>query len=360
MGQILQPFSPGPPVCKNDEDLLNYAWNSLRLKNVDAVIINEVTLKVRGMYGCTENNGIKVHKEYTPLVIACMYRDLKLAKQLIKLGADVNLCADENRFALEEGLPPLYYATAVRESEIVKLLFNSGAVVNGLKGRQQSLNLQEPIEELYSIFEIYRTHSRCGVDRDRPQASLPTLVGLYLEAGAKLNTTRWGHCLFYGRGRVFKANRPTTLNIPGPYFKCDTAILLLQHGVDPNLYKLSDVWFQFSGHNRYQYHSNGNCVQFSALLGTFLAAGYHFTSEDVSDRFIREKLISFDVNIEEPISLKQMCRSLIRGRLRTITMDATIFPSIDTLCIPTQLKDYLKLRDIIDIDSSSIHCKVTF
>lgn len=260
MGQILQPFSTGPPVCKNDEDLLSYAWNSLRLKSVDAVIINEVTLKVRGMYGCTENNGIKVHKEYTPLVIACMYRDLKLAKQLIKLGADVNLCAEENRFALEEGLPPLYYATAVRDAEIVKLLLNSGAVVNGLKGRQQSLNLQEPIEELYSIFEIYRTHSRCGVDRDRPQASLPTLVGLYLGAGAKLNTTRWGHCLFYGRGRVFKANRPTTLNIPGPYFKCDTAILLLQHGVDPNLYKLSDVWFQFSGHNRYHYHSNGNCV----------------------------------------------------------------------------------------------------
>lgn len=45
---------------------------TVRLKCVDAVVKNEVTLKMRGMYGCSENNGIKVHKEYTPLVIACM------------------------------------------------------------------------------------------------------------------------------------------------------------------------------------------------------------------------------------------------------------------------------------------------
>lgn len=74
-------------------------------------------------------------------------------------------------------------------------------------------------------------------------------------------------CSFsHRRGRVFKANRPTTLNIPGPYFKCDTAILLLQHGVDPNMYNLSDVWFQFSGHNCFR--SNNDCVQFSTLLET--------------------------------------------------------------------------------------------
>lgn len=54
------------------------------------------------------------------------YRDLKLATSLIKLGADVNLCPQENRFASEEGVPPLYYATNARDAEMVKLLFNSG------------------------------------------------------------------------------------------------------------------------------------------------------------------------------------------------------------------------------------------
>lgn len=359
MGQILQYFSSGPPVCKNEEDLLSYAWNSVRLKCVDAVVKNEVTLKMRGMYGCSENNGIKVHKEYTPLVIACMYRDLQLATELIKRGADVNLCPKENRFASEEGVPPLYYATNMRDAEIVKLLFSSGADVNGLKGRQQSLNLQEPTEELYSIFDIMRrTYSRSAENCGRPQASLPVLVELYLEAGAKLNTTRWGPCLFYGRGRVFKANRPTTLSIPGPFFKCDTAILLLQHGVDPNIYNLSDVWFQFSGHNRFR--SNNDCVQFSTLLETFLGAGYYFTSADKNNRFFREELRRFGVNVEEPISLKQMCRTAIRERLRKISNDTTIFPAIDTLRIPNQIKNYLKLRDIIDIESSSIHCRANF
>lgn len=359
MGQILQYFSSEPPVCKNEEDLLKYAWKSVRLKCVDTLVKNEVTLKMRGMYGCSENNGIKVLKEYTPLVIACMYRDLKLATSLIKLGADVNLCPQENRFASEEGVPPLYYATNARDAEMVKLLFNSGADVNGLKGRQQYLNLQEPVNELYSIFDINQgTYSRSAKSCSRPQASLQVLVELYLEAGAKLNTTRWGPCLFYGRGRVFKANRPTTLNIPGPYFKCDTAILLLQHGVDPNMYNLSAVWFQFSGHNCFR--SNNDCVQFSTLLETFLGAGYHLTSADINNRFIRENLKRIDVNVEEPVSLKQMCRSAIRQRLRKSSKDTTIFPAIDTIHIPTQLKNYLKLRDIIDICSSSIHCRANF
>lgn len=166
-------------------------------------------------------------------------------------------------------------------------------------------------------------------------------------------------CSFtHRRGRVFKANCPTTLNIPGPYFKCDTAILLLQHGVDPNMYNLSDVWFQFSGHSRFC--SNNDCVQFSTLLETFLGAGYHLTSADINNQFIRENLKRIDVNVEEPVSLKQMCRSAIRERLRKSSKDTTIFPAIDTLHIPSQLKNYLKLRDIIDICSSSIHCRANF
>lgn len=64
-------------------------------------------------------------------------------------------------------------------------------------------------------------------------------------------------CSFsHRRGRVFKANRPTTLNIPGPYFKCDTAILLIQHGVDPNMYNLSDCIVELIFENAMQFVSN--------------------------------------------------------------------------------------------------------
>lgn len=56
------------------------------------------------------------------------YRELKLATDLIKLGADVNLQVRprDMQFPSEEGVPPLYFATNVGDAEIVKLLLNSG------------------------------------------------------------------------------------------------------------------------------------------------------------------------------------------------------------------------------------------
>lgn len=56
------------------------------------------------------------------------YRELKLATDLIKLGADVNLQVRprDMQFPSEEGVPSLYFATNVGDAEIVKLLLNSG------------------------------------------------------------------------------------------------------------------------------------------------------------------------------------------------------------------------------------------
>lgn len=49
---------------------------------------------------------------------------MNLVKALIKRGADVNL---KNRFVDEEEyVPPLYYATAVQDAEIVDYLLKSG------------------------------------------------------------------------------------------------------------------------------------------------------------------------------------------------------------------------------------------
>ncbi|XP_048743730.2 uncharacterized protein LOC125657117 [Ostrea edulis] len=348
MGQI---WSSKPVICKKRDDLVHHAWNSLDSGSVNDIIILEVKVKIRGMYGYTDENSVmKELREYTPLVIACMFHDVELVKRLIEEGADINLRPNEYRYtSTKEAVPPLYYAAAARDPDIVKILLNAGADVNGFRGRQQFINLQKPESELYSIIEpLY----------SRSSDSMATILDLYLAAGVKLNTTCWGPCLFYGRGKVYSANLPTTLNIPGPYFTCDTAILLLQHGVDPNLYKLRDVIQQFSSHNRY--FRDENCVDFDTLLKTFLAAGYHYTNDDLDNRYIKEQLERHGVNAEEARSLKQTCRSVIREHLRTVSKDTSLFPFVEKLPIPESLKTYLKLCNIIDLKNISMKCKARF
>ena len=72
-----------------------------------------------------------------------------------------------------------------------------------------------------------------------------------------------------------------------PFFKCDAAILLLQHGVDPNLYRLRDVRSQFSLHSGFK--MSDGCLSSDAMLKTFLGAGYHITLDDRNDLFMYEK-----------------------------------------------------------------------
>lgn len=164
--------------------------------------------------------------------------------------------------------------------------------------------------------------------------------------------------VIFRKGKDYCANLIRTLNIPGPYFTCDTAILLLQHGVDPNLYKLIDVVEQFSSHNRFP--RNENCVDFESMLKTFLAAGYHYTNDDLDNRYIKEQLEKHGVYAEESRSLKQTCRSVIREHLRTVSKDTSLFPFVEKLPIPESLKAYLKLYDIIDLKNISMKCTAWF
>ena len=115
------------------------------------------------------------------------------------------------------------------------------------------------------------------------------------------------------------------------------------------------MWFQFSGHGRF--NMRDGCVSFDAMLKTFLGAGYHITTEDRDNGFFKERLGYYDINVDEPLSLKQLCRSHIRTQLRIVLNDTTIFPSIDELSLPTSLKHFLKLYDIIDLNKASINCR---
>lgn len=137
-------------------------------------------------------------------------------------------------------------------------------------------------------------------------------------------------------------------------FLCDTAGLLLQHGVDPNLYNLRDVLLQFFTHRTY---TNSKCIDFQHLLKAFFAAGYNLSSADRKDD-LKERLKRYDVQNEEPATLKQICRTAIRERLRIVAEDKTIFPAIDELEIPKTVKEFLKLYDVFNPRyQSSINCR---
>lgn len=293
-----------------------------------------------------------VRVQYTLLVIACIYRDLNLVKALIKGGANVNL---KNRYVDEdEYVPPLYYATAVQDAEIVEYLLKSGANVNEYKGRKRFQELKKPEEEKYSIFEMVPTDNFQAIydQYDRPKASFRTLVQLYLNAGMMLNTTPWVPCLFYGRGGELSFQHG--FQIGNIRFLCDTAVLLLQHGVNPNLYNLREVLQQFATHRNY---TISKCIGLKHLLKTFFAAGYNLSSADRKDG-LKEKVKSHGVQNEEPAMLKQICRTAIRERLRIVTEDKTIFPAIDKLEIPNILREFLKLYDVINpLYQSSINCR---
>ena len=72
----------------------------------------------------------------------------------------------------------------------------TGANVHGNKCRKQLIKLRQPMEELYSNF---KTHLKSFTPSCKHyQSRLQDIVDLYLAAGAELNSTRWGPCLFYG------------------------------------------------------------------------------------------------------------------------------------------------------------------
>ena len=56
------------------------------------------------------------------------------------------------------------------------------------------------------------------------------------------------------------------------------------------------------------------------------------------------------------LSLKSLARAHIRSHISSVNGDTSIFPAVEQLNIPTLLKDYLKLYDVVPSNLYSIRC----
>ncbi|XP_076106650.1 uncharacterized protein LOC143075192 isoform X3 [Mytilus galloprovincialis] len=339
---------------------LKTAWQISGSNNVDKTITMKV--KTETIRFPNEVRRWTKHTDLTALTIACLKNDVKLVKKLIKKGADVNLVArGDKHINYENSAPPIFYAANNCNVDIVKLLIDAGVDINKFQGIPQDINLQKPPDAHAIIYptcpsrwqDFGFTRLSCG-----PHMLLKVLEH-YLNAGVKLNTTSWGPCLFLGRGKVYEANQPTTLEICEPWFICTTAIMLLHHGVDPNLYKFRDVLCQQGLHCPSDRPVN-YCIEKKTFLATFLAAGYNLTVSDMNryenDHYKSETDYQIVNDFGRTQRLKHLARTQIRKHIRSVNEDTSVFPIIDKLTLPTILKDFLKLYDVSPVDLSSIVC----
>lgn len=74
-------------------------------------------------HGANPNQKCKAHKNGTPLHLACAWNRLRVSRELVNSGADVN--------AVDlAGRSPLFFAVMYGHKQIIKLLIDHGAVVD--------------------------------------------------------------------------------------------------------------------------------------------------------------------------------------------------------------------------------------
>ena len=139
------------------------------------------------------------------------------------------------------------------------------------------------------------------------------------------------------------------------------AVLLICHGFNPNQHDSCDVTEDLlkSG------CALGGSVHCTLLLA-LVAAGYRFKPYEInvydrisktrppSQRLTAEQQLSFmswleDLNLASLLpTLKQLCRSAIRKRLRICLKSRSILNSIRVLYMPKSIMEYLCLREFED------------
>ncbi len=131
----------------------------------------------------------------------------------------------------------------------------------------------------------------------------------------------------------------------------DVAILLLQHGFNPNKYQLHDILEAIKG-SIGTIGSSGK-----KLLQCFLAAGYRIKAQDEQELLrlasptnvvLNEACISWildQAGVNQPHGLASLCRAAIRTRLRVCRAQASVIPAIERLGLPVTLQRYLSLAE---------------
>ncbi|VDI36608.1 Hypothetical predicted protein [Mytilus galloprovincialis] len=235
-----------------------------------------------------------------------------------------------DRWTRHTELTALTIACLNNDVKLVKKLIKKGADVNLVARGDQHENYKNSVPPIF-----YAANNRNA-----------DIVKLLINAGT------W-------RGKVYEANRPTTLHISSPWFICTAAIVLLQHGVDPNLYSFGDILRQCGEHCMFS-RQEDYCIDDKIFLATFVSSGYDLTVSDMNcyenDYFQIETDYHLLKGFGRPPSLKHLARTQIRKHIRFVNMDTSVFPIIDKLKLPTILKDFLKLFDVSPADISAIVC----
>ncbi|MEM3369879.1 MAG: ankyrin repeat domain-containing protein [Candidatus Micrarchaeia archaeon] len=206
----------------------NNAYLSILETLIEDIISNDdaETIKYAFDYGILDVDA-RFKDGTTPLFKACVLGKYKVAKQLIKLGADVNLTS--------EGYTPLSIACGANRIDIVKLLLENGAKVNFTE--QKITPLEVAIAQ--NNVQIVKILLDKGADPNlfclRPplfaacESGNKEIINLLISHGANMN-------ILYAPFRPITVDNTISLLSYMVYLaKEDVIKLLIDHGIDLNI-----------------------------------------------------------------------------------------------------------------------------
>jgi len=228
-------------------------------------------------------------------------------------------------------MTPLHIASWHGSEQIVRILVNAGCDVNQLDGFRES-SLVIPI---------------CQGDL--------SMVQLLLSVGCCLNARSWGDfrktlgCNTAPRWGYGRKGPYSLLFLAIKFAWLHIACVLLQHGFNSNNYRIHDLLLNI--------RSNLGVINQEArwLVRSFLGAGYrfHWNDEHLLRHLIDEENHGYDEELvyelieksRQPYSLQQLCRVVIRMRVRVACGQRSILKHLQSLQIPRPLISYLSMSE---------------
>ncbi|XP_064597372.1 ankyrin repeat and KH domain-containing protein 1-like isoform X2 [Liolophura sinensis] len=274
------------------------------------------------------NNG----KE-TPLHIACLKGFTEITRVLIEAGSD--LCATKGKLGVE----PIHLAAFGGHIEVLTLLLNAGININTAKLDNGRTPLH--IAAIHNCVDFVEALIANGCDLDpisseNEEAKTPLLKAVELghveiakklvAAGADTN-----------RGDRWSVTPLLTVMLQG---KAAIAKMLIQAGCDVNLASRNGVT-PFTASLRNAADLTMFLVEANCKL-TFTDKEHLARAVEIAPN-AQQRMLLMQIQhvISNPRPLLHLCRSLIRHSLGKGCCSKT-----DTLCLPHELKNYLKYQDL--------------